>query len=85
MADLDLWHKNEKLYKREALGVDPTDDNIKELPGMIFRSRRDMPAAPMTYLTFREVYAKWHNTLTSVSHDSPHTIRAKLARMLTFP
>ena len=68
MADLDAWHQDEKRYRTEALGLDRAEGNEgKELPGMMFRSKKQAPLGAMSWQQFREFYAKAHNALAKVS------------------
>ena len=69
MADLDVWHQDESRYNREALGISDQameDAEQKQLPGMMFRPKSNAVMNPMSWLQFRNFYAKCHNTLTTV-------------------
>lgn len=70
MADLDAWHRDEALFKREALGLSKdaeADSEKKPLPGMVFRTRTGDEPQPMSWVQFRNFYAKCHTNLTKVS------------------
>ncbi|WVR05355.1 hypothetical protein IAU60_002369 [Kwoniella sp. DSM 27419] len=67
MTDLDAWHRDEKTYRREALGIPdnlPEGEEPKTLPGMLFRSKPGADWAPMGWQDFRTFYAKCHKVLT---------------------
>ncbi|KAL7424172.1 THO2 plays a role in transcriptional elongation [Cryptotrichosporon argae] len=72
MAWLDTWHADEKVYRLEALGLPDedkskivTDDapKPKGLPGMYFRRQKNEDLQPMSWVQFRNLYAKLHNNL----------------------
>nr|XP_018263621.1 uncharacterized protein I303_03491 [Kwoniella dejecticola CBS 10117]OBR85779.1 hypothetical protein I303_03491 [Kwoniella dejecticola CBS 10117] len=68
LADLDVWHRDEKVYKLEALGLKPDqqagEETQKTLPGMLFRKKPAEPIRHMEWQEFRSFYAKCHNTLS---------------------
>ncbi|WVQ78452.1 hypothetical protein IAT38_000538 [Cryptococcus sp. DSM 104549] len=66
LADLDGWHRDEKLYRKEALGFveGVPEEEQKCLPGMLFRSKAGEEQKPMGWQEFRNFYAKCHNVLT---------------------
>ncbi len=61
MVDLDAWHQDENLYNKEALG-----GTENPLPGMLFRAKPKESMKPMSWLNFRNFYAKCHNNLSKV-------------------
>ncbi|WWC89783.1 uncharacterized protein L201_004709 [Kwoniella dendrophila CBS 6074] len=75
LTDLDSWHRDEKKYKVEALGLPENDqypqkqeegkEEPKTLPGMTFRRGTGAPLRPMKWHEFKNYYAKCHNALTT--------------------
>jgi hypothetical protein len=82
LTDLNVWHQDETAYKREALGSVEGDES-SSLPGMLARYRAGASLSLMNWSSFRNLLARYHNALCTVSGVGPTLVQADFHKALT--